>query len=924
MSDAGNSVKQTAEGQRLFSERSVRKNAWRKWGPYLSERQWGTVREDYSADGSAWDSFSHDDARFRAYRWGEDGLAGISDDHQLLCFAFSFWNRRDPILKERLFGLTGNQGNHGEDVKEVYHYVDNTPTHSYMKYRYRYTQSAFPYAQLVQENARRKCLGGQPEFELVDTVAFDGNRYFDIDVEYAKRDADDILVQVTVNNRGPETADLVVLPTLWFRNIWSWGLPGKTRPVISLQPDGSLLASSAERDLGEMFLYTDGRGEALFCENETNLEHFSWGSNGDMLRKDGINACVVNGLEGCVRHDRGTKASFCHDLSVPAGGARTIRLRLCRTAQADPFAGADDLLRTRKGDADEFYDALFQGRSLHGKPLDEDARRIARQAYAGMLWSKQFFHYIVEDWLEGDPKGPKPPESRKQGRNSDWTTLYNEDVITMPDKWEYPWFATWDLAFHTVSFAAIDPDFAKHQLRLFTCEWYMHPNGQLPAYEWNFDDVNPPVHAWAAWRVFQTERDLYGEADVNFLSRVHAKLLMYFTWWINRKDSEGNNLFEGGFLGLDNISAIDRSHLDLAGNAVLEQSDGTTWVGIFCLNMLRISLELARQEGGSERGSVNTDLAYKFFQHFLLIARAFNSNLLGLWDDGDGFYYDVLKVPRSTVAGDTYGLPDPVRIQMKLRSMVGLLPIAAVETITLKPDELGSSDFLDRIQWFLDHRPDLTGGENACVELAKSSDGSVTVHLSLVGPERLRKILGRMLDPSEFRSPYGIRSLSKVYEHFPYELPYTLLDRNGNGIRPTVRYCPAESDSGMFGGNSNWRGPVWMPVNVVLIEALRRHLAYLGKGWTVSVPSATGGPTRALDLGTLADEISGDLIAIFARGADGRRPVFGGPDTKYQTDPDWHDDILFYEYFHGDNGAGIGASHQTGWTGQIANLILGV
>jgi len=902
----GDRVKNTAEGKRLFVERSVKSNPWRQWGPYLSERQWGTVREDYSATGEAWEYFSHDQARSRAYRWGEDGIAGISDNHQILCFGFAFWNKRDPILKERLFGLTGNEGNHGEDVKEVYHYVDNTPTHSYMKYLYRYTQTGYPYERLVVENRARNRV--QPEFELVDTNAFDQDRYFDIEVEYAKKDADDIVVRVNATNRGQAAAELVLLPTMWFRNLWSWGLEGKSKPSIVLM-DGCMKAHSDERAFGDMYLYAQGASEAVFCENETNLERFGWGSNQGVPRKDGINDYVVSGrADGNVRRDQGTKGAFRFDLVIQAGETKSVTLRLCRNAQADPFGAAAAVLTDRVNEADAYYAEVFRD-----KGLDEDRTRIARQAYAGMLWSKQFFHYVVEDWLEGDPATPPPPQGREGGRNAGWRTLYNEDVISMPDKWEYPWFATWDLAFHTVTFAAIDPDFAKQQLRLFTCEWFMHPNGQLPAYEWNFDDVNPPVHAWAAWHVFQTERDLYGESDLNFLTRVHAKLLMYFTWWTNRKDSEGNNLFEGGFLGLDNISAIDRSHLDLAGDAVLEQSDGTTWMGIFCLNMLRISIELVKTENSGGRGTVHSDLAYKFFQHFLLIANSFNT--LDLWNEDDGFYYDVLKVPRGTVAGDVRGLSDPVRFQMKLRSMVGLLPIAAVESFSVAEADLGSTDFLDRIQWFLDHRQDLTKNDNIHIDLA----GGV-IHLSLVNPTRLRRILDRMLDEGEFLSDYGLRSLSKVHawDRRPYQLEMALRTRGGGEIRPGVEYCPAESNSAMFGGNSNWRGPIWMPVNIILVEALRKQAAHYGTSWTVEFPKGSG---RQVDLGTVADEISNRLVSIFARNDKGVRPVYGGTD-RYQNDPHWKDHILYYEYFHGDNGAGIGASHQTGWTGLVAPVLM--
>ncbi|MBN2525734.1 MAG: glucosidase [Deltaproteobacteria bacterium] len=906
----GARIRKTAEGQRLFSESSVKMNPWRKWGPYTSERQWGTVREDYSADGAAWEFFPHDHARSRAYRWGEDGIGGICDNHQILCFALALWNGNDAILKERLFGLTGNEGNHGEDVKEIYHYVDSTPTHSYMKYLYRYTQRAFPYSQLKYDWRNVQKDRNAYEYELIDTGAFDGDAYFDVEVEYAKASWEDMVIRISAFNRGASKASLTLLPTLWFRNLWSWGIDGKSEPSIEKVDDTCIKAHSDERQFGDMYLCVDGAKEVLFCNNETNLERFNWGSNGGRPKKDGINDYIVSrGAIQNIDHQRGTKAAFYCEFEVDANSSATVTLRFSKSKPANPFGDAAEILTSRQKDADSFYEQIFLDKNLNA-----DETRIARQAFAGMLWSKQFYHYIVEDWLNGDPGTPRPPESRKGGRNAGWKTTHNEDIISMPDKWEYPWYATWDLAFHTITFAHIDPDFAKHQLRLFTCEWYLHPNGQLPAYEWNFNDVNPPVHAFATWRVFEMERDLYGVADHTFLTRVYSKLLLYFTWWTNRKDAEGNNLFEGGFLGLDNISALDRSNLNLKGNVCLEQSDGTAWMGIFCLNMLKISIELGKANAipGSTRGNTYADMAYKFFQHFLLIANAFNE--LQLWDEADGFYYDSLRVPKSTVAGDTSWLPDPVSFRMKLRSMVGLLPIAATEKIPKSDLQMGSTDFKDRVDWFVRNRPDLTKNRNIHLDTQNGD-----LYLSLVSPERLKRILDRMVDPEEFLSDFGLRSLSRIHapDKFPYRMERALLTNTGNTILPEVKYCPAESDTGMFGGNSNWRGPIWMPVNYLMVDALKKHGAHYSSSFTVAFPK---GSDNAHSLQMIASQISRRLVSIFAV-KDGKRPVYGGTD-RYQSDPHWKDYILFYEYFHGDNGAGVGASHQTGWTGLIANLLL--
>ena len=903
-------LKETAEGKRLFYEPSVQLNQWRKWGPYLSERQWGTVREDYSDNGAAWEFFSHDHARSRAYRWGEDGIGGICDNHQILCFALGMWNGVDDILKERLFGLTGNEGNHGEDVKEVYHYVDSTPTHSYMRFLYRYPQGKFPYADLATAQRNRDKDRNQFEYELLDTGVFDENRYFDIEVTYAKQSEEDIVIQITAHNRGAQRAPLAILPTLWFRNLWSWGLPGKTRPVIEKLSDTCVRAHSDERQFGDMYLYIDGADELLFCNNETNMERFHWGSNHGTPKKDAINNYITQkGGSYNLDPDMGTRASFHCRLEIDGGASHRVTLRLSRTEQDNPFHAVQGIVDQRHAECDAYYEELFRG-----KNLDDERKSISRQAFAGMLWSKQFYHYVVEDWLNGDPLPPRPPESRKSSRNAGWKTLYNEDIISMPDKWEYPWFATWDLAFHTVTFAHIDPDFAKHQLRLFTCEWFMHPLGQLPAYEWNFNDVNPPVHAWATWRVYEMERELFGVADSTFLTRVFSKLLLYFTWWVNRKDAEGNNLFEGGFLGLDNISAIDRSNLNLVGNETLEQADGTAWMGIFCLNMLRISVELGTLNAtpATGRGNTYSDLAYKFFQHFLLIANAFNT--LGLWDEDDDFYYDMLRVPRSTIKNYPGNPSGFETIPLRIRSMVGLLPLAAVEQIPQIGRLMGSTDFRDRVNWFVNHRPDLTRNQN--IYLDASNDN---LYLSLVGPERMKRILARMVDPNEFFSDFGIRSLSAAHawDRQPFKMPYELYIEGGGTIQPEVKYLPAESDTGMFGGNSNWRGPVWMPVNYLLVDALQKHQAYYQSKITIEFPIGSG---QQCELSVIAREIARRLVAIFLS-RNGQRPVYGGT-MKFQNDDNWKDFILFYEYFHGDNGAGIGASHQTGWTGLVANLIL--
>src|SRR3989449_623044 len=782
---------QTTEDGRLEEARQRQKH-WKRWGPYLSERQWGTVREDYSPGGTAWEYFPHDHARSRAYRWGEDGLAGVSDNHQRLCFALALWNGRDPILKERLFGVTGNQGNHGEDVKEYYFYLDSTPTHSYMKYLYKYPQRAYPYAALLAENARRD--RRRPEYELLDTGVFADNRYFDVVVEYAKATVDDLLIRVAITNRGAEPAEVHVLPTLWFRNTWAWE-PGSPRPRLCAGSSrvGWSVVAAEHATLGRRWLVCEGAADLLFTENETNARRLWGATNPTTYVKDAFDDYVVHGRADAVKR-----------------------------------------------------------------------------------------------WLTGDPGQPPPPRERLNGRNARWTHLYNADIVSMPDKWEYPWYAAWDLAFHTIALAPIDPDFAKSQLILFLREWYMHPNGQIPAYEWAFGDVNPPVHAWAALRVYRIERRCRGTGDREFLAKVFHKLLLNFTWWVNRKDAEGKNVFQGGFLGLDNIGVFDRSTPLPTGDR-LEQSDGTSWMGMYCLNMLAIALELARQDAAYE------DVASKFFEHFVYIAHAMDNlgdESFSLWNETDGFYYDVLH-------GD--GDPHP----MKVRSMVGLIPLFAVET--LEPgivDKLHG--FRRRMRWFVDNHPEL----HDHIETATKPGGGMRRLLAIVGRRQLPRVLRFMLDESEFLSPYGVRAVSQHHRDHPYVLRL-------DGIEHRVDYEPAESSSGFFGGNSNWRGPVWFPVNYLLIEALQKFHYFYGAGLTVEFPT---GSSKQLDLWRVAGELSRPLIRIFLRDGDGRRPVYGGTE-KFQRDPHWRDLILFYEYFHGDNGAGIGAGHQTGWTGIVAKLL---
>jgi hypothetical protein len=873
----------TAEEIRLAEARD-RKKHWKRWGPYLSERAWGTVREDYSAGGTAWEFFPHDHARSRVYRWNEDGLAGICDRHQFICFALALWNENDPILKERLFGLTGNEGNHGEDVKEYYYYLDSTPTHSYMKMLYKYPHAAFPYAQLVEENRRRG--RANAEFELIDTGVFNENRYFDVEVEYAKADAEDILIKISVTNRGPESADLRVLPTIWFRNIWSWGSndPKPEMHAEKLSPHPVIELNHPE--YGNRWLHCEDSPELLFSENETNSQRL-WGSpNRAAFVKDGINDYVVYGKTTAVNPaGSGTKAAAHYQITLQPGETRVLRLRLTDSAGLGSvaFADFDTTFQVRQHEAFDFYSTVIPAH------LSPDAKNVMRQGFAGMLWSKQFYHYVIKEWLDGDPGNPPPPHERVHGRNHEWTHLYNADVISMPDKWEYPWYAAWDLAFHCVPLALVDSDFAKEQLVLMLREWYMHPNGQLPAYEWAFGDVNPPVHAWAALRVYKIDKKRHGKGDRDFLKRVFHKLLLNFTWWVNRKDMDGKNIFQGGFLGLDNIGVFDRSS-PLPTGGYLEQSDGTSWMAMYTLNLLAIALELAKEDPTYE------DVASKFWEHFVYIAHAMShrgEDTMGLWDEEDGFFYDVLR------------LPDGANFPMKIRSMVGLIPLFAVET--LDSEQLKRlPGFKRRLDWFVDNRPDLTTNV-ACMRTHGMEERRL---LSIANPDQLRKILRYMLDESEFLSQHGIRALSRFHLEHPYML-------HVNGMEHRVDYEPGESSTGLFGGNSNWRGPIWFPVNFLLIESLQKFHHYLGDSFKVEFPTGSG---TMMTLWEVAGELSRRLSSIFLRDEAGRRPVFGQQEV-FQRDPNWRDLVPFHEYFHGDTGAGVGASHQTGWTGLVTKLL---
>ena len=878
---------ETAEQQRLNETKAGQQN-WKRWGPYLSERQWGTVREDYSPHGNAWEYFPHDHARSRAYRWGEDGIAGISDDQCRLCLSLAFWNGKDPILKERLFGLTNSEGNHGEDVKELYYYLDATATHSYLKMLYKYPQREFPYAWLVEENRRRG--KDRPEFELLDTGVFDGDRYFDVFVEYAKAGPEDILMLVRVHNRGPETAAIHLLPHLWFRNTWSWK-DGAAKPGLAATNDGAIAAKHPE--LGNYHLYCDERTEFLFCDNETNSRRLYGQNEAKGHFKDAFHEYVIAGNKAAINAQQtGTKAAAHFQMPVAAQGAVTIRLRLARGTALKPFADFDSLMTQRRREADEFF------AELQRDITDPDARAVQRQAFAGMIWSKQFYYYDVPEWIKGDANQPAPPPERKWGRNREWLHLNNADVISMPDKWEYPWYAAWDLAFHCIPLAMVDGEFAKSQLVLLTREWYMHPNGQLPAYEWAFGDVNPPVHAWATWRVFQMDRKQRrvqnpdDAGDLAFLERVFHKLMLNFTWWVNRKDAQGRNIFQGGFLGLDNIGVFDRS-APLPTGGFINQADGTAWMAMYSLNLMRIALELARHNHTYE------DIATKFFEHFLHIVEAMNNigdEGIGLWDEQDQFYYDVLN------------LPDGRMEPLKVRSMVGLIPLFAVEVLDSSLlDEV--PEFTERLNWFLNYRPDLAKLVSRWNERGPTSAGQRHL-LSLLRGHRMKCLLRRVLDETEFLSHFGVRALSRHHGEHPYEF-------HANGNTMSVSYQPAESNSGRFGGNSNWRGPIWMPVNYLLIESLQRFHHYYGDDFKVECPTGSG---QFLTINEIAGELSRRLSRLFLKGEDGQRPALKYH-PKLATDPHFRDYVLFHEYFHGDNGRGVGASHQTGWTGLVAKLL---
>lgn len=871
-----------AERQRLAAARKAGV-PWRRWGPYLSERQWGTVREDYSPDGDAWEHFTHDQARSRAYRWGEDGLAGICDDEQILCFSLALWNGRDPILKERLFGLTNREGNHGEDVKEYYFYLDSTPTHSYMKYLYKYPQAAFPYDDLVGTNRART--REEMEYELLDTGVFDGDRYFDVFVEVAKASPEDLLLRVTVENRGPEDAEVHLLPTLLFRNTWS-GRADATRPVLAAVPGAASVITARHEELGERRLHCEGEVPLLFTHNETNHERFGHGRNVSPWVKDAFHRYVIHGETGAVNPDRtGTKAAAHYRLRVPAGGAAVVRLRLSpdQPEAAEPFADFDKIAAQRRAEADAFY------ASITPPALSADAALVMRQALAGMLWSKQYYLFDLDRWLVEHDAHPLLAGRNRTLRNRDWFHMQNRHVISMPDKWEYPWYAAWDLAFHAIALAMVDLDFAKDQLDLMLAVTYLHPSGQIPAYEWNFGDVNPPVHAWATWFIYASERDATGKGDVEFLKRAFHKLLLNFTWWVNRKDPSGLNVFEGGFLGLDNIGVFDRS-APLPTGGRLEQADGTAWMALFAQNMLEIAVELSHHD------PLYGDMAVKFVRHFLHIAAAMDrigENDDEMWDEQDGFFYDLLR------------LPDGTAMRLKVRSMVGLLPLCAATVFP--PGALEHLPALsERVRAFVERHPELS--RNIAPPEAPGVAGR---HLLAVLDERkLRRVLARMLDEDEFLGPHGIRALSRCHQQNPF-----VFRHQGHEFR--VEYLPAESNSGMFGGNSNWRGPVWMPVNLLLLRALLQYYAYYGDAFRIECPT---GSRREMTLFEVAREISNRLSGTFLRGADGRRPVYGGTE-KFQSDPHWRDLVLFYEYFHGDNGAGIGASHQTGWTGTVARLL---
>ena len=865
------------ELQRLQEDEARTRN-WKRWGPYLSERQWATVREDYSDSGNPWAYFPHDHARSRVYRWGEDGLLGITDRECRLCFALALWNGRDPILKERLFGLTGPEGNHGEDVKECYFYLNSSPTHSYLKALYKYPQAEFPYDKLVSVNRNRGL--DLPEYELIDTGIFEGGRYFDVFAEYAKQDANDIHIRVTIANRAEEAAEIVILPTLWFRNVWTWGCSHEgcaTKPRIWRDKDGRI--QTCHETLEPMYLFYDQTDEFLFTENETNFEHLFGLKNSTPYVKDSFHTYIISGDKSATNPESdGTKVAPVYRLALGPKQTGAILLRLVSVKEWDGKPRADPaIFDKRMSETDDFYEHLLGG-------LDEDRKNVARQASAGLLWSKQFYHYIIKDWLVGDQNEPKPPAGRWSGRNHDWLHVYSRDVISMPDKWEYPWFAAWDLAFHMVPFAHLDPAFAKQQLELFLREWYMHPNGQLPAYEFAFDDVNPPVHAWAAWRVYKISAPR-GSRDINFLESVFHKLLLNFTWWVNRKDKEGNNIFSGGFLGLDNIGVFDRSK-PLPTGGYLQQADGTAWMGFYCLTMLSMALELAQTRPAYE------DMASKFFEHFVAICESVNEfGGTGLWDEQDGFYYDQLKIDGRT-------------IPLRTRSLVGLLPLVAVENLE-EEDLKQFKGFRSRMEWFLRYRQDLA-------KLISIDNKMGHTHRLLAVPtkERLARMLRYLLDEREFLSPYGIRSLSKIHLTEPYIF-------RADGMDYRVDYVPGEGNTHLFGGNSNWRGPIWFPINYLIVEALERYHHFYGDDFKVECPTGSG---NVMNLQKVADEIAHRLVSLFLEEKDGKRSCHGQIEL-YSSDPNWKDLVLFYEYFHGETGRGCGASHQTGWTGIIARML---
>lgn len=856
----------------------LKDTGWKKWGPYVSDRQWGTVREDYSANGDAWNYITHDMARSKTYRWGEEGIAGICDHEQLLCFSIALWNKKDPIIKERYFGLSNPEGNHGEDVKELYYYLDNTPVHSYMKMLYKYPQQEFPYARLLEENKRRT--RNDPEFEIIDTGIFDQNAYFDVFIEYAKNTPDDMLIKITVNNRGDQDAALNVLPTIWFRNTWTWGYDSY---MPQLSADGEGVLAIYHRDLGQLWLKAEGNTELLFCDNETNTARLYNCNDERPFHKDGINDYIVKGTDTINLQKKGTKAAINYDLTIPAKGSVTLRLRLSSDANND-FQDFDSVFAKRITEAATFYNDLQKNKT------NAENAMIQRQAFAGMLWSKQFYYYNIHQWLNGDPAEPTPPAERLTGRNTQWQHLNTQDVISMPDKWEYPWFAAWDLSFHCLALANVDMSFAKNQLLLLTRDWYMHPNGQLPAYEWSFGDANPPVHAMATWKIYNQDKAANnGKGDTYFLERLFHKLMLNFTWWVNRKDASGKNVFEGGFLGLDNIGVFDRN-TQLPLGERLEQVDGTGWMAMYSLNLLRIAAELAINN------KAYADIASKFFEHFIYIAGAMASmgaDNQGLWDDEDNFFYDQLR------------LTDNSTEKMKVRSIVGLIPLFATEVLD-ETDITNNPIFSNRLTWFAENRPDLASLVSRWNE--KSSNGKHMI--SLLRGYRMKSLLKYMLDENEFLSPYGIRSVSKYHLNNPYYVSV-------NGTEFNMKYKPAESDSGLFGGNSNWRGPIWMPVNYMIIECLYRYYEYYGDDFKIECPTGSG---NFMNLKEVGNEVYGRISKIFLRDANGNRPVFGDY-VKMQTDPDFRDHMLFHEYFDGDTGKGLGASHQTGWTGLIANCL---